>query len=87
MVSWMDLSQQGADGPVIIVMLMNIKNSSALLLSALCVVSPAPQHHWDAPQFPVVLTGALAASCHIGQLGKLLLKLQPIGLVLHFLAR
>lgn len=57
------------------------------VLSALCSVSSAPQHHWDSPQLPVVLTGTLAASCHIGQLENLLLKLQPIGLVLHFLAR
>lgn len=27
------------------------------VLSALCSVSSAPQHHWDSPQLPVVLTG------------------------------
>ena len=89
MVIWMDLSQQGADGCFILAMWRNIQNSSCTLtlLSALCSVSPAPEHHWDSPQLPVVLTGTLAAKYHIGQLEKLLLRLQPIGLVLHFLAR
>lgn len=63
------------------------KQQHTLVLSALCTVSPALQHLWDCPQLPVVLTGTLAASFHISQLGKLLLKLWPIELKLHFLAR
>lgn len=96
MVSWMDLSQQCADGSFITAMMKNIHEeynlqglftSSTRLLSAPCLVSTVPQHHWDSTQLPVVLIGALAASCHISQLGELLLRLQPIGLVLRFLAR
>lgn len=64
-----------------------LKTAAHSLLSALLFRLPCTKAPLGLPQLPVVLTGSLAASCHTDQLGKLLLKLQPIGLVLHFLAR
>lgn len=83
MVTWVALSQHSANGCYYLPCWGIFKT----LLSALCSVSSATQHHWGSPQLPVVLTGTLAASCHISQLENLLLTLQPIGLALHFLAR